>query len=239
MATLDRNGSAVAEIEAALGHDFSDPDLLREALTHSSFAAENPGFASYERLEFLGDAVLELVTTTMIFDAMDGEPEGVMTKVRASIVDEATLANVARAWHLGAGLRLGVGEERSGGRGRDSILSDAAEAVIAAVYLDAGFDSVSGVIERVWIDLINDRLDRETVADGRSALQEALAKRGLEVTFAYDRQGPDHASVYTATAIVDGEPIGSGIGGSKKAAAIAAADDALTRGRLNRGGLQE
>jgi ribonuclease-3 len=230
MASDAANGPALDGIEAALGHRFSDRDLLREALTHSSFVAENPGSRSYERMEFLGDAVLELVTTSMIFVAMDDEPEGAMTRVRASVVDEATLADVARSWRLDAGLLLGVGEERSGGRGRDSILSDAAEAVLAAVYLDAGFASAAVVIQRAWADIIDERLDRETIADGRSALQEALAKRGLEVTFAYDRDGPDHAAVYTATALVDGDPIGTGVGGSKKAAAIAAANDALESG---------
>jgi ribonuclease III len=221
----------VAErIESAIGHRFAEPALLWEALTHTSFAAEHAGTSSYERMEFLGDAVLELVTTSLIFEAMVDDPEGVMTKVRASIVDEPTLAHVARSWHLDLGLRLGVGEERSGGRARDSILSDAAEAVIAAVYLDAGFEQAAEVVESAWVDLIDDRLGRETVADGRSALQEALAKRGLEVTFSYEREGPDHAVTYTATAAVGGRTIGVGSGGSKKSAAIAAANDAIDRG---------
>lgn len=221
---------SVTDIEVALGHRFADPVLLETALTHSSYAAENEGVLSYERLEFLGDAVLELVTTSLIFDAMDTSPEGVMTKLRASVVDEPTLADVARMWRLAPGLRLGVGEERSGGRERDSILSDAAEAVIAAVYLDGGFADAAKAITAVWAGLISERLDRDSVADGRSALQEALASHGKHVSFAYVRGGPDHASVFTAEAIVDGETIGVGRGGSKKAAAIAAANDALERG---------
>lgn len=220
----------LAAVQEALGHRFSDIQLLVTALTHSSFASENPGSVSYERLEFLGDAVLELVTTALIFSDMAGEPEGAMTKVRASVVDEATLASVARSWKLDRALRLGIGEDRSGGRDRDSTLSDTAEAVIASVFLDGGFDTARRVVATTWGELISERLERESVADGRSELQEVLAKQGREVTFAYVRHGPDHAAVFTAEAMVDGVKIGVGSGGSKKAAAIAAAADALARG---------
>jgi ribonuclease-3 len=141
-----------------------------------------------------------------------------MTRVRASVVDEATLADVARRWHLGPALRLGVGEERAGGAERDSILSDAAEAVIAAVYLDAGFERAHALIADVWRPIVAERIDRETVIDSRSELQELLARRGTQVS---------HAVVFTASAIVDGDVVGTGTGGSKKAAAIAAARHAL------------
>ncbi len=214
-------------VEAGVGHRFSDSALLDEALTHSSYAGEHPGASSYERLEFLGDAVLELVTTQVIFDAMPEAPEGTMTRVRAAVVDEATLADVARRWHLGPALRLGIGEERAGGAERDSILSDAAEAVIAAIYLDAGFERAHALIAEVWRPIVAERIDRETVIDSRSELQELLAKRGTQVSFTYHRDGPDHAVVFTASAIVDGDVVGRGTGGSKKAAAIAAARDAL------------
>jgi len=224
------DADALAEVQEALGHRFGDPQLLITALTHSSFASENPASTSYERLEFLGDAVLELVTTSLIFFDMVGEPEGAMTKVRASVVDEATLASVARSWKLDRALRLGVGEDRSGGRERDSILSDTAEAVIASVFLDGGFDTARRVVATMWGELISERLERDSVADGRSELQEVLAKQGRQVTFTYLRQGPDHAAVFTAEAMVDGVMIGVGSGGSKKAAAIAAAADALARG---------
>ena len=215
------------DVEASVGHRFVDPALLGEALTHSSYSGEHPGARSYERLEFLGDAVLELVTTQLIFEAMPAAPEGIMTRLRASVVDEATLAGVARRWNLGPALHLGVGEERAGGAERESILSDAVEAVIAAVYLDAGFDRVRDLVARVWEPIVADRIDRETVIDSRSELQELLAKRGTQVSFGYHREGPDHAVEFTASAVVDGEVVGMGTGPSKKAAAIAAARDAL------------
>lgn len=216
-------------VEHALDHAFADKDLLMEALTHASYAAEHEGVANYQRLEFLGDAVLELVTTDMIFAAMVGAPEGQMTKVRAAVVDEPTLAAVGRAWGLDRAMRVGVGEERSGGRTRDSIVSDVVESVIAAIYLDAGFSEVERMVRRVWQPIVDERIERSDVADARSRLQEELAKDGATVTFAYDRSGPDHATVFTAHARVDDRIIGTGSGGSKKAAAIAAAHDALQR----------
>ena len=216
-------------VEKALGHDFSDRHLLVEALTHASYAAEHAGVDHYQRLEFLGDAIVELVTTDMIFAAMADEPEGQMTKVRAAVVDEPTLATVGRAWGLDVAMRMGVGEDRSGGRNRDSILSDVVESVIAAVYLDAGFGTADRLIRDVWGPIIDERIARTDVADARSRLQEQLAAHGQTVSFAYERSGPDHAAVFTARAIVDDTVIGSGIGGSKKAAAIAAASDALER----------
>lgn len=217
-------------IAASVGHEFSDPSLLTEALTHSSYAAENERAVSYERLEFLGDAVLELATTRMIYEAMPKAPEGSMTKMRASIVDESTLAGIARRWGLGPGLRLGNGEDRAGGRERTSILSDAVEAVVAAIYVDAGVEAADRVVRDSWGPILDQRLAQDSVADPRSALQELLAKRGATVEFTYERSGPDHAVVFVATALIDGANAGSGEGGSKKAAAIAAASNALSRG---------
>lgn len=220
------NGGGVQE---ALGYRFADVSLLETALTHASFAAENVGAESYERLEFLGDAVLGLIATSIIYAEMEGEPEGQMTKIRASVVDEATLAEIAGRWHLGDDIRLGVGEDRSGGRQRASILSDVVESIIAAVFLDGGYGAAEGLITSVWGPIIARRVSSDEVGDSRSALQELLAKRGVPVAFTYDRTGPDHAAVFTAMVIVDGDPIGTGEGPSKKAAAIAAAEDALNR----------
>jgi len=216
-------------VEDAIGFRFTNRRLLVEALTHSSFTAENPGAESYERLEFLGDAVLELVTTELIFTAMEGEPEGPMTKVRASMVDEVTLAEVAHSWKLDEAVRLGVGEERSGGRQRSSILGDVVEAVIAAVHLDGGFAEAAKVVDRTWAPIVRARLAATHVSDSRSMLQEALAKEGRVVHFDFDRSGPDHAVVFAAAAVVDGDVIGNGTGSSKKSAAIDAARDALAR----------
>ena len=222
----------ISAIEEVLGYRFTDTAGLIEALTHSSYAAEHPDARSYERLEFLGDAVLELATTDLVYTAMPGEPEGEMTKIRASVVDEPTLASIARSWGLDGAARLGVGEDRSGGRDRDSILSDLVEAVLAAVYVDGGVDAAFDVINRHWSPVIADRLALPDVSDPRSRLQELLARSGRTVEFAFRRDGPDHASVFTASATVDGVVVGEGFGGSKKAAAIAAASDALARPKL-------
>ena len=216
-------------IEAAIGFRFTNRQLLSEALTHSSYTAEHAGQDSYERLEFLGDAVLELATTELIFTAMEGEPEGPMTKVRASVVDEATLADVARSWNLSGAIRLGVGEERSGGRERSSILADVVEAVIAAIHLDGSFAAATSVIDSTWAPIVRARLAAVHVSDSRSMLQEILAKDGRTVLFEFARSGPDHAVVFKASAIVNGDVIGIGTGGSKKVAAIDAARDALDR----------
>lgn len=223
----------IAAVETAIGHDFDDPDLLRTALTHTSFVAEHPDADSYERMEFLGDAVLGVITTDLIYAAMGSVAEGHMTKIRASVVDEGTLALVAAEWDLGPALRLGVGEDRSGGRARSSILSDVVESTIAAVYLDGGFDAAAELVGRVWSVLIEERTSGpEDIIDSRSRLQEILARLGREVSFDFDRSGPDHASVFEARAIVDGEPVGSGTGSSKKAAAIDAARSVLESGRF-------
>jgi len=217
----------IEDIEGRLGYHFNDADLLCQALTHSSYAAEHEEAISYERLEFLGDAVLELVTTAIIFEAESDAPEGVMTKIRASIVDEGTLAAVARDLGLSEAIRLGKGEKRSGGRERDSILSDVVEAVLGAVFLDGEWEGADRAIRAIWTPIVQARYASSGVMDPRSRLQELLATDGRTVTFSYDRSGPDHAVVFTAAAFVDGTQIAVGEGSSKKAAAIDAARAAL------------
>lgn len=217
------------DLETALGHHFSDPELLETALTHSSYVAEHPHTTSYERLEFLGDAVLELAATHLIFSMMEGASEGEMTKVRASVVDATSLGAVARRIGVGACVRFGVGERTSGGADRDSILSDVVEALLGAVYLDAGYPRAAGVVADLWSDLIAASVDGAQVTDPRSLLQEHLARTGGTVTFTYERSGPDHETVFTARAIVEGDAVGEGTGSSKKAAASAASTDALIR----------
>lgn len=220
----------IEDIEERLGYHFNDTGLLCRALTHSSYAAEHEEVTSYERLEFLGDAVLELVTTCIIFEAETGAPEGVMTKIRASVVDEATLAAVASDLGLSEAMHLGRGEERSGGRDRDSILSDVVEAVLGAVFLDGGWEDADRVIRAMWTPIVQARSASSGITDPRSHLQELLATDGRTVTFSYDRSGPDHAVVFTAVAFVDGSQIAVGMGSSKKAAAIDAARAALEAG---------
>lgn len=212
-----------------IGYRFNDVGLLTTALTHSSFVAENDGFESYERLEFLGDAVLELLTTEMIFSSMPTASEGAMTKVRASVVDVVSLADIARHLELGAAMYLGIGESRSGGAARDSLLSDVVESVLGAIFIDGGIDPARQFVATHWHERVVASIDASDVTDSRSLLQEHLARTGRSVVFTYERTGPDHAAVYRATAIVEGETVGMGSGSSKKTAAIAASGDALDR----------
>jgi ribonuclease-3 len=221
-------GPDLRTVEAAIGYRFDDPELLTTALTHSSFASEND-VESYERLEFLGDAVLELATTERIYRELDDAAEGQMTRIRASVVDEATLAAVAKERGLPASIQLGIGEDRNGGRDRLSIQSDVVEAILGAVYLDGGVAAAFAVVLRLLDDALSDRIAAPSVSDARSSLQETLAGDGRMVDFEYERSGPDHAVVYTAIASVDGEVIGTGSGPSKKSAAIEAAREALER----------
>lgn len=223
-------GAPFGVIESQMGYTFTDPAHLEIALTHSSYAGENPRSESYERYEFLGDAVLGLATTLLIFDAMPDEPEGNMTKVRALLVDEVTLADVAQQWQVGHALLLGVGEDRAGGRERSSILSDVAEAIIAAVALDGGVQAALDVVRATWSPILKARLASDDHRDPRSRLQETLARHGAVVDYVYERSGPDHDASFAATAMVSDRSIGSGVGHSKKAAAVAAARDALHRG---------
>ncbi len=220
------HGDALDMVQRTIGYHFSDSALLTTALTHSSYASENE-VDSYERLEFLGDAVLELAITLEIFGALDDASEGRMTRIRATIVDEATLASVARRIGLPAAMRLGVGEDRSGGRDRASIQSDVVESVLGAVYLDGGAQASLDVVLRLLGETVADRLASSQVSDSRSMFQEHLARKGQVVSFDYERSGPDHSVVYTATASVDGHVVGTGTGASKKTAAIDAARDAL------------
>ena len=214
------------EVQESIAYRFDDVQLLVTALTHSSFASEND-VESYERLEFLGDAVLELAVTERIYRSLEGASEGRMTRTRAVIVDETTLATAARDHGLPASIQLGVGEDRNGGRDRSSIQSDVVEAILGAVYLDGGSQAAFGVVFHLLESTIADRLAATEVTDPRSGFQEELARRGKTVEFEYERSGPDHAVSYTATATVDGEVVSTGSGASKKAAAIDAARRAL------------
>ena len=223
---MDHEPETLASLEGRLGYTFSDPSLLVEALTHSSSSAEH-ATPSYERLEFLGDAVLGLVTASMIFDLFPDAPEGEMTKLRAVVVDQRSLASVGRHIGIPSHIRVGRGEERSGGRSRDSIVSDVVEAILGAVYIDGGWESVDTLIHQEWSSVIQERASSQATTDPRSRLQELLAKSRTSVSFSYEQSGPDHEVMFKATAVVDGEIVGIGSGPSKKSAAIEAARNAL------------
>ncbi len=216
------------ELETALGHTFADRSLLETALTHRSYTAEHPGTHN-ERLEFLGDAVLGLAITEAIYRRFEDLPEGKLAKLRASLVNRDELAAVARRLDVGSHLRLGRGEVSSGGREKSSILADAMEALIAAVYLDAGFDVAKRIVLDRWSDAIARRATAPGKHDYKTRLQELLAESGRRPVYRTEGEGPDHARTYRATVTVDGEALGTGAGGSKKQAEQAAAAEALNR----------
>ncbi|WKZ82568.1 MAG: ribonuclease III [Acidimicrobiia bacterium] len=216
----------VGRLERALGHRFADRSLLHRALTHPSMSAEMPGEESNQRLEFLGDAVLDLVVAATLHRDWD-LPEGSMSKVRAAVVDEGTLAEVARGIGVDGAIRLGKGEEASGGRNKDPILSDSMEAIIGAVFLDAGFEAAAAVVERLWAPQISIRVEAPGEPDHKTRLQEMLARQGLAPRYEVSGTGPAHRRTFTATVWLSGRPLGTGVGTSKKRAQQEAALAAL------------
>jgi ribonuclease III len=215
-------------LDAALGIRFRDGELRETALTHRSYAFEHDLDATNERLEFLGDSVLGLVVTDMAFAAFPTMPEGELAKLRAAIVNAQALAEVARSLDLGSLVRLGKGEEQSGGRDKASILADALEAVFGAVYLDAGLDESRSLIERLFRPLMEAYARGEGERDYKTILQE-LASRELRTMPEYrlEERGPDHEKEFTATVFLNGEPLGMGVGKSKKEAEQRAAREAF------------
>jgi len=217
------------DLEKALGATLRDRDLLRRALTHRSFAYENGGLPTNERLEFLGDAVLSIVVTDHLYASFPDMPEGHLAKLRASVVNMNALADVARDIGVGEWLLLGRGEEYSGGRDKASILADTFEALLGAVYLDRGLGAASKVIHRFFDPLIADAATRGASLDWKTSLQELTANRMLGVPeYSVTESGPDHAKRFVATALVGGTDLGTGEGRSKKEAEQRAAEAAWT-----------
>ncbi|HSJ29229.1 MAG TPA: ribonuclease III [Acidimicrobiia bacterium] len=214
-------------LQTALGHDFKDSGLLDAALVHRSYTAEHPEVPDNERHEFLGDAVLQLVVTDFLFEHFPDMREGEMAKVRAACVNRVELAAVARAVGLGKHLLMGVGELASGGRAKDSILADAMEAVLCAIYLDSGLDAARRVILDHWADRIRAKALEPGRRDFKTRLQERLAVTGLRPVYDVEEAGPDHAKVFRASVSVDGVVLGSGSGRSKKEAQQEAARQAM------------
>ena len=218
----------MTELEKKLGYAFQNPTLLQTALTHSSYANQNrrQELECNERLEFLGDAVLGMTVAEWLFRPCRRLPEGQMTKIRAELVCEQSLAAAAQELELGSNLRLGHGEELSGGRTRPSILADAVEAIIAAVYLDGG--DAAALIQRLILAPAQARL-RPTATDYKTALQELVQRRtGSRIAYMLTGEsGPDHNKQFTVAVAVNGEVRGEGTGRSKKEAEQAAAHQAL------------
>lgn len=217
-----------SNLENNIGYIFKNKDLLLNALTHTSFANEhrNKKMKDNERLEFLGDAVLEMVSSEFLFLNMNEMPEGDMTKLRASLVCEPTLAIDARDIELDEFIYLGKGEEATGGRKRDSIVSDAFEALIGAIFLDGGIDVAKDFIIRF---ALNDIENKRLFHDCKTVLQERInsVKIGTLSYEIINESGPDHNKSYEAVAKIDDKIIGQGIGHTKKAAEQQAAFNAL------------
>ena len=231
------NTAKAAEIERNIGYKFKCPELLEEALTHSSYANEHGGIKKRkcnERLEFLGDAVLSSITAEYLFRKFDDHPEGDLTRMRAELVCEKALAEYAGKIGLGDALLLGKGEERGGGRERKSILADAFEALLAAVYLDAGANNeAKDSIRKYLMPLVESRLELLLAewhgADYKTLLQQFVQRSEGEVLeyATVDERGPDHAKVFTVEARLNSNIIGKGEGATKRAAEQAAAKQAL------------
>ena len=217
-------------LEERLGYSFRNRALLETALTHSSYANENraSGIVCNERLEFLGDSVLGVTVADFLYRHFPDMPEGRMTRLRAELVCEHSLHRVALELHLGDYLRLGKGEEHNGGRKRASILSDAVEAVIAAMYLDAGMETAAGFIHRCLLDDVR-AIETPTFTDYKTSLQELVQRHSGQV-LSYElvgEEGPDHAKTFRVQVCLNGEPLGRGTGRTKKEAEQAAAANAL------------
>jgi len=217
------------ELQNKLGYDFKNTALLCTALTHSSYANENKksGMTSNERLEFLGDSVLGMTVAALIYKNKPNMPEGQMTRLRAELVCEKSLAALAVTIGLGECLLLGRGEEKGGGRDRPSILADAVEAVLAAVYLDGGIRTVTKLIKMYFAPRL-ERLETENT-DYKTALQEVIQeKQGQNLSYhIINESGPDHQKVFTVEVRLNNKGIGYGTGKSKKDAEQSAAKAAL------------
>jgi ribonuclease-3 len=215
-------------LEQRLGHSFSEPALLRRALCHRSWVAESSDEeVSNERLEFLGDAVLGWVVADHVFHTYGDLAEGALTDLRKSVVNAGALAEVATDLGVGEHLLLGRGEDTAGGRYKTSILSDAMEAILGAVYLDGGRDVAFALIERLFSPLLADAVDSLHRLDYKSALQELAVRSGRSApTYKVTSTGPDHDKTFVARVRVSRRTIGRGEGRSKKAAEQAAAADA-------------
>lgn len=223
----------IGQLEKRINYRFSDRKLLETALTHSSYIKEHSGVGkSNERLEFLGDAFFDAVIGEALFKLFPNREEGFLSRIRATLVCEKSLANEARKIELGRFLRLGNGEEHSGGRERESILADAMEAVLGAVYLDGGFECVKKVVLDIFGQVIEDaRNGKYVVTDYKTALQEKLQSKGItEIHYELiGEKGPDHDKTFFVQLRVNDKPMTRGRGKSKKQAEQQAAEAMLEK----------
>lgn len=215
------------ELENKIGYEFKEKILLLQALTHSSFSNEQKinRYKNYERLEFLGDAVLELLSSRFFFETYPEMSEGQMTRMRSSMVCEPALAFCARDLSLGEYILLGKGEEATGGRKRDSIISDVMEAVIGAIYLDGGIEEADKFVRKY---VLSDLENKQLFYDSKTILQERVQKTGRTIVYELVSEvGPDHDKIFTVEAVIDGKTAGRGQGRNKKTAEQQAAYQVL------------
>lgn len=215
------------KLEEKIGYEFKDKGLMVQALTHSSFSNEQKinKFKNYERLEFLGDAVLELLSSRFFYENYPDMSEGQMTRRRSSMVCEPALAFCARDLSLGNFILLGKGEEATGGRMRDSIISDVMEAVIGAIYLDGGIEKANEFVQKF---ILSDLENKQLFYDSKTILQEKVQKEGLDLVYELVSEcGPDHDKVFVVEAVIDGKTVGKGQGRNKKSAEQQAAYQVL------------
>lgn len=218
----------IKTLQNRIGYTFKNEKLLEKALTHSSFANESGKSRVYcnERLEFLGDSILGFITAEYLYEKYPSSPEGDMTRIRAELVCEQSLAATAETLELGAVLLLGKGEDQNGGRERKSILADAVEALLAAIYIDGGIQFArSFVTNHILTDA------PETITDSKTMLQEKVQREGIPspIYKIVDEFGPDHAKTFIAQVLIDGVPAGEGSGRNKKEAEQSAARAALEK----------
>jgi ribonuclease-3 len=226
---VEPTGDSAAKLAERLGVHFVSPSLLHQALSHRSWCAEQGGAPSNERLEFLGDAVLGLAVAEDCYRRFPGMPEGELAKVRAAVVNARVLAEVAEQLDIGSAIRLGKGEEASGGRTKSSILADALEAVIGAVYLEAGWAAAARLILAFLETRIERAAEEPDDFDQKGLLQEHTVRHGEGVPrYVVVGTGPDHDRQFEAAVFVNGVKRGAGVGGTKKDAEQEAARRALS-----------
>ena len=219
----------LADLMRVIGMDV-DHAVLQRAVTHRSYAYENGGLPTNERLEFLGDAVLGLIVTDTLFRRFPDLPEGQLAKLRAAVVNMRALAEVSRGLGLGGYLRLGRGEDATGGRDKSSILADALEALIGAVFVDAGLPAASALVHRLFDDVIAEAAGLGAGLDWKTSLQELTAAQLLGVPYYHvSESGPDHEKTFSADVMVGGVVFGTGTGRSKKEAEQQAAEQAWNK----------
>lgn len=214
----------LVECSQKLGYTFSNLELLREALMHRSWQAENNEARSNERLEFLGDAVLGWVVADLAYHRLSDMSEGKLTDLRRSVVNTFALADIARELGIGQYVLLGKGEQAGGGHDKSSILADTFEALIGAVYLDGGSTAAFRVLTNIMTPLIESVIPHLEMFDSKTRLQELCARTGRGVpVYTTDGEGPDHERIFTAHVFVSGQMLGQGVGRTKKAAEQVAA----------------